>query len=220
MKIMIVGGGDETRYIIRSLCVRGYDVTVINRDLEECMRLSKLSKALIIHGDGTLPRVLEDSGVEGVDRLLALTPHDEDNYVICRIAKLRYGVEAVFALVHDPENEEVFQELGLEGTFSITATVSSLIEQRSASQTIRSLQPLANGKVGVTEVILPEGAPSIGKALKEIHFPASTLVAAVLRDDKVIIPNGQTILAVGDKLSFISLPERHTQSLDALVGGE
>lgn len=220
MKIMIVGGGEEARYIIRSLCKRAYEVIVVNRDTEECLRLSKLSKALIVHGDGTIPRVLEESGVRSVDRLLALTPRDEDNYVICRIAKLRYGVEAVFALVHDPENEEVFREIGLEGTFSITATISSLIEQRSASQSIRSLQPLADGKVGVTEVILPDGAPSIGKALKEIRFPASTLVAAILRDDEVIIPNGETVLAVGDKLSFISLPERYAQSLGALVGEE
>lgn len=220
MRIMIVEGGEESRYIVRSLRARGYEVIVINRDADECLRLSKMTDALVVHGDGTLPRVLEDSGVRSVDRLLALTPRDEDNYVICRIAKLRYGVNAVFALVHDPENEEVFQELGLEGTFSVTATVSSLIEQRSASQSIRSLQPLADGKVGVTEVVLPEGAPSIGMALKDIRFPSSTLVAAVLRDGEVIIPNGSTVLALGDTLSFISLPERHAQSLEALVGGE
>ena len=220
MTIMIVGGGQEVRYIIRSLCARGYDVVVVNRNAEECQRLSKLSKALIVHGDGTIPRVLEESGVRSADRLLALTPRDEDNYVICSIAKLRYGVAAVFALVHDPDNEEVFQELGLEGTFSITVTISSLIEQRSASRTIRSLQPLADGKVGVTEVVIPGTAPSVGQALKDIRFPASTLVAAILRDGEVIVPNGETVLAAGDALSFVSLPERYAQSLDALVGRE
>jgi trk system potassium uptake protein TrkA len=216
---MIVGGGDEARYIIRSLCSKGYEVIVINRDADECLRLSKLSDALIVHGNGTLPRVLEDAGVRSVDRLLALTPRDEDNYVICRIARLLYGVLAVFALVHDPDNEYVFRELGLEGTFSITATVSSLIEQRSASQSIRNLQPLADGKVGVTEVAIPKGAPSIGRALKDIRFPPSTLVAAVLRDGEVIIPNGETVLDVGDRVSFVSLPERYMQSLGVLVGG-
>ena len=229
-------------------------MVVVNRNAEECQRLSKLSKALIVHGDGTIPRVLEESGTlvatgnalandsdvdnatvltvaaPGTDLvsalllaqggLLALTPRDEDNYVICSIAKLRYGVAAVFALVHDPDNEEVFQELGLEGTFSITVTISSLIEQRSASRTIRSLQPLADGKVGVTEVVIPGTAPSVGRALKDIRFPASTLVAAILRDGEVIVPNGETVLAAGDALSFVSLPERYAQSLDALVGRE
>ncbi len=219
MKILIVGGGEEASYIIKSLCDRGYEVTIINRDAEDCRRLSKISKAIIVNGDGTLPRVLEDSGIKFADRILALTPRDEDNYVICRIAKHSYGVDAVFALVHDPDNVEVFQKLGLEGTFSITATVSSLIEQRSASQAIRNLQALADGKIGVTEIVLPDGAPSIGKALREIRFPPSTLVAAILRDGEVIVPNGETRLEMGDKLSFISLPERYTQSLEALVGG-
>jgi len=218
MRVMIIGGGDETRYIIRSLCAKGNEVIVIQRDAEESLHLSQQSSAIIVHGDGTIPSILEDAGIRSVDRLLALTSRDEDNYVICRIAKQKYGVGAVFALVHDPDNELIFRELGLEGTFSITATASSLIEQRSTSQSIRSLQPLADGKVIITEILLSKDAPSVGKTLRSMRFPSNTLVVAILRGGEVIIPNGETMLAADDKLSLVSLPERHTQIISALVG--
>lgn len=218
MRILIVGGGGEVRHLARSLCLRGYQVTVVSRDEAECARLSTDTKAVVVKGDGTIPRVLEEAGIAGADRLLALTERDEDNYVVCRLAKLRYGVTAVFALVHDPENEELFREAGIEGTFSVTAVVSSLIEQRSASSSIRSLQPLADGRVAVTEIVLPEGAPSVGRPLKELRFPASALVVAVLRGEAAIIPNGETVLASGDKLSFVAGPDSYAPSLAALVG--
>lgn len=218
MKIMIVGGSGETPYILRSLAALGHSVTVINRDAEECARLSRMGSAVIVHGDGTIPGVLEDAGITSMDKLLALTPRDEDNYVLCRIGKCRYGVPAVFAVVHDPDNEAVFRELGIGSTFSITAIVSSLIEQRSASMSIRRLQPLADGKIAVTEVVLPEGAPSAGKALRELRFPENSLIVSVLRQEEVLVPNGETVLHPGDVLSFVSLPDRYERTLETLVG--
>jgi trk system potassium uptake protein TrkA len=218
MKVMIIEGGDETRYLVRSLCAKGDEVIVIQRDAEESLHLSRESSAIIVHGDGTIPGILDDAGIRSVDHLLALTSRDEDNYVICRIAKQKYGVAAVFALVHDPDNEIIFRELGLEGTFSITATASSLIEQRSTSQAIRNLQPLADGKVIITELLLSNSAPSVGKTLRSMHFPPNTLVVAILREGEVIIPNGETRLEATDKLSLVSLPESHTQIISTLVG--
>lgn len=218
MKIIIVGGGRAILYISRSFCDKGHEVTLINRDAAECDFLAKRTKALVVHGEGTQPKVLEDCGIRTADRLLALTPFDECNYVICRIAKVWYGVASVFALVQDPGNEDAFKEMGLEGTFSVTTAVSSIIEQRTVSRTVRNLQPLADGKIGVTEVVLPADAPSVGRPLKEISFPPGTLVAAILRNDGVIVPNGETVLEAGDRLSFLSMPMLHAKALHALVG--
>ena len=220
MRIMIVGGGAESVYLVRSFTERGHEVVIVNRDPEECLKISSLTTAIVVLGDGTIPKILEDARISTMDRLLTITPRDEDNYVICRIAKLRYKVEEVFAVVHDPANESVFRELGIGSTFSITAIVSSLIEQRSVSQAIRSLQPLADGKVAVTEIVLPQKARSIGKALKEIRFPENVLIVTVLRDEEVLIPNGETVLTEGDKLSFVSMPEGYERTLEALVGGD
>lgn len=218
MRILIVGGGGEVRHLARSLCTGGHQVMVVDKDAEDCARLSADTRAVVVKGDGTIPRVLEEAGVAGTDRLLALTDRDEDNYVVCRLGKLRYGVSSVFALVHDPENEKLFREVGIEGTFSVTSVMSSLIEQRSASPAIRSLQPLADGRIAVTEIVLPDGAPSVRRPLRELRFPPDALVVAVLRGEAAIIPNGETVLEAGDKLSFVAGPDAYASALAVLVG--
>ena len=218
MNIIIVGGGDYVHYITRSLLSKGERVTVINNNLEECERLSLLGKAVVVHGDGTLPGVLEDAGVRKADRVLAVTSHDEDNFVVCQLSQRWYNVRSTFALVYDPENAEVFRELGIEGTFSVSETLALLIEGRAASEAVRNLQPLADGRINLTEVLLPETSPALGKPLRTLKFPESTLLVSVLREDEVTIPNGETVLREGESVSFLSFPDRYAAALAALVG--
>lgn len=218
MTVLIIGGGAHIYFIARSLISKGKEVVIINKDRAECDTLSRRLKATVICGDGSQPRVLEDAGVRRAHKVLAVTPHDEDNFMVCRLAKDVYGVKEAFALVNDPDNEPVFKSLGIGSTFSLAPTLSDLIERRAQKDSITGFTPISDGKINLTEVILDDHAPSKGMRLKEIRFPKGSLVISVQRDGDVFIPSGDTAMLSGDRISFVCLPENYAQVLGLFVG--
>jgi trk system potassium uptake protein TrkA len=122
--------------------------------------------------------------------------------------------------VNDPENEEVFRQLGITEVFSSTKVIGSLIEGRTVFDEITQLFPADEGRLYVTEVVLNGKAPVIGKALQELDLPTDSLVAAIIRDGQVVVPGGQARLEVADRLILIALPEHQERLLTALAGAE
>lgn len=193
-------------YLSRTFLSKGYRVTIVNRDRGECTRLARRLKAVIIYGDGSDPKILQDAGAGSADVVLAITPHDPDNLVICQLAELRFRVPRTLARVNDPDNETVFRQLGITA-FSTTGIVASLIEQRTALDEIINLIPVGEGKINVTEIRLNETSPATGKTLREILLPENSLVACILREGEAIVPRGATLLHAGDELIVLGLPE-------------
>lgn len=218
MNILIVGGGKMVYFLCRTFLSKGYNVNVINHNQEECNWLARRLKATIIYGDGSNPQILEEAGANTTDAVLAVTPNDQDNLVICQMADLRFRVPRTLALVNDPDNEEVFRQLGITNAFSTTRILSSLIEQRTNFEEITNLIPIGGGKVNVTEVVLKETSPVVGKSLYDIALPGNSLVACILREGNPIIPRGTTVLQDGDHPIVISLPENYGQVLKAITG--
>lgn len=218
MHIMIVGGGKVVYFLTRAFISKGYKVTVINRSREECTRLARKLKATVVYGDGSDPKILEEAGANAADAMLAVTSNDQDNLVICQLADVRFGVPRTLALVNDPDNEEVFRRLGISSAFSTTRIISSLIEQRAGFEDIINLIPISEGKVNVTEVVLKEQSPVVGRTLSDIALPEGSLVACLIRAGEPIVPRGPTMLHRKDRLVVITLPETHGQVLKALTG--
>ena len=131
MKVLIVGGGKTLYFLCRNFTAKGYEVVIINRNQEECVQLARQLSATVVCGDGSDPGILKEAGAMGADALLAITPNDQDNLVICQLASLQFGVPRAVALANDPENAEVFQKLGVSA-FSTTHIIGSLIEQRAS----------------------------------------------------------------------------------------
>ena len=217
MNIVIVGGGKTVYHLSRTFISKGYKVTIVNRDQEECIMLARRLKATVVYGDGSDQALLEEAGGNTADVVLAVTPNDQDNLVICQLAGLRFGVPRTLALVNDPENEMVFRELGIAAV-STTRILSKLIEQRAGFEEIINLIPIDEGKVNLTEVVLRENAPVIGRSLQEIKLPENSLVAYVIRKEHSVVPRGPTVLQLHDRLIVISLPENHGQVLKVLTG--
>ena len=223
MRIILLGGGEtvETIYFLARLFVRrGYDVTIVDPYPAEAEMLSRRVKATVLLGDGSDPAVLEEAGARKADLLLSLTPHDPDNLVACQIAQKLYGVPRTLALVNDPENEDVFRRLGITEVFSSTKVIGSLIEGRTVFDEITQLFPADEGRLYVTEVVLGRDAPVVGMALQELVLPADSLVFAIIRDGKLVVPGGQDRLLVADRLIVIALPEHQEHLLIALAGSE
>ena len=217
MKVLLVGEGDSLYFLSRDIISKGHHVTVVDNDPAECTRLSRELNAIVVNGDGSYSTTLEDAGAIGVDVLLAMTPLDQDNLVICQIALLHFGINRSFALVNDPENEEVFRKFGIQA-FSTSGIIASLIEQQLMLDGITNLILLGGGKVNITEVLVKANFPVAGQTLHEIPFPNDALVSVVIRNHEPIIPRGGTILLEGDRVVLVTLAGSHGKALKIITG--
>jgi trk system potassium uptake protein TrkA len=217
MKVLIVGGGKTLYFLCRNFTAKGYETVIINRDRRECVQLARQLSALVIYGDGSDATVLKEAGAMGADAVLAITPNDEDNLIICQLASIQFGVPRAIALANDPDNAEIFEKLGV-AAFSTTHIVGSLIEQRASLEQIINLLPVGEGRVNVTEIELDADSPAAGKLLKDIALPENALVAVVIRNNQPIVPRGASQLRAGDRVVLITLPQNHGPVLKLITG--
>lgn len=217
MKVLVAGGGKNLYFLCRNFAAKGHDVVIINRDESECVQLARQLPATVVRGDASDAEVLKDAGAIGADAILAITPNDQDNLVICQLAALTFGVPRSMALANDPDNVEIFKKLGVSA-FSTTLVISSLIEQRASLDHIVNLQPVGEGRVNVTEIVLDATCPVAGKQLKDMDLPENALVAMVIRDDNPIVPRGGSTLFAGDRVVLLTLPENHGPVLRMFSG--
>lgn len=221
MRVILIGGGEtiETIYFLARLFARrGYRVTVVNPYPDEARMLSRQVKATVIAGDGSDPAVLEEAGARRADVVLSLTSQDPDNLVACQVAQRLYSVPRTMALVNDPDNEQIFRQLGITEVFSATRVIGSLIEGQTVFDEIVHLFPAAEGQLHVSELVLDEEAPAAGKSLAELAMPKDSLVAAIIRDGQVVVPRGQDRLQVADRLILIAVPENQEEVFCLLTG--
>ena len=205
MRVLVVGGGKLLYFLSRSLMNSGHQITIINRNREECVRLSRKLSAVVVCGEGSTPAVLEEAGAYEADAVLAVTPNDEDNLVICQVASVQFDVPRTLALINDPDHEETFSGLGVTA-ISPTQMLVRLLEQHMAFDDIEQLVPMVEGNITVTELSLDTNSPVAGMALKDIPLPEGSLIAAILRRGRPIIPGGMTVLRERDRIVVVCLP--------------
>ncbi|SKC69298.1 potassium channel family protein [Maledivibacter halophilus] len=218
MNIIIVGGGKEVHFLAKSFISKGYNVTIVNNDEEYCKKLARMHRADIVYGDGTKPYILEDAGVAYSDMVIALTPKDPDNLVICQIAEKIYKVKRTFAIVNDPKNIEIFKKLGVDTVISTSNIISSLIEQKVSIDDINNLIPIEEGKLAIMEIEMNKEYPIISKKLSEISLPKDSIVGCIIRNNTAIIPRGDTDIKEEDKLIILSLPMVQSDVLKTIRG--
>jgi len=216
LKIILVGGERITYYLARSFINKGYKIVVIHKNRAFCEELSKTLKALIINGNGSKREILEQAEPMRNDIVVALTPRDQDNFIICQQAMNIFSVERTLALVNDPENLKIFKELGIKNAISTTDLIASLVEQKLSVEEIINLTPVEEGKINITEIVLSGDSPVVGKKLRDANLPKGSIIGSIIRGNEIIIPYGDTVLKEGDKLLLISLLEVQSKALSLL----
>jgi trk system potassium uptake protein TrkA len=216
MNILIVGGGEMAYFLSRAFIAKGYAVTVINRHADQCTQLARKLRATIVHGDGSDPKILEEAGAYSADAIVAVTSQDQKNLVICQIGRMKFNIPQTIASVNDPENEQVFRQLGIQAS-STTRILSNVIEQKTGFEEIINLIPIEEGKVNVTEVVLKDNSSIIGKSMAELALPENSLIACVVRGNTAIVPRGSTRLEQDDKLIVMTIPENHGKVMRLLT---
>lgn len=218
MRVIVIGGDKTVYFLARHFVQRKYHVTIINRDASSCRDLAHTTHATVVMGEGTDVTRLEEAGARQADVLLALTPHDQDNLIACQIAQKHFGVPRTIALVNDPDNEPIFQKLGVTVAFSATRIIGSIIEQETDFEEITTLMPLAKGRINVTDVRLDPASSAVGKTLIDLELNGDSLIACIIRGEEVIVPRGSTTLQANDHLVLISHPENQAHDLSVLCG--
>ncbi|HEY9720435.1 MAG TPA: NAD-binding protein, partial [Oscillatoriaceae cyanobacterium] len=207
-------------HLIRALLAANHEVTLIERDRRVCeMVYNEFPEVAVIAGDGANPDLLVRAGVEKADVVVAVAGRDQDNYVICKMAKHLFGVKRTLARVNDPRNEELFAAAGVDLPISVTSMVSRAIEYEIIPHETMTLFTW-HERMSVVEVDLPPNATVIGLPLRKLDLPEHSLLAAIWRGGEALIPDGNTVLQPGDEVFAITLKGREDQLRRTLVGGD
>lgn len=209
MRIVIVGGGKLGYHLAQNMLDRDYEVELIEKDKLKCMNLANALDAEVIYGDGTEIEVLAAANTHKADCFIAVTGSDQDNLVASQLAKKRFKVEKVITRANNPHNLEALRKLGIENAVSSTEIITRLIEQEVESAQVRLLASLNKGRAAICEIVVPKDAKINGSCLKDIELPKSSLIISILRDENLIIPQGDTNIYSGDEV--VAVCDGHSQ---------
>ncbi len=198
MYIVIGGGGQVGYYLTKGLLQQGHEVLLLEKDGRRVQRLTEELGTSIAKGDACEVKVLTDVGTERADIVIAVTGDDEDNLVICQVAKARFRVPRTIARVNNPRNDALFRKLGIDVVVSPTQMILHMIEAEIPHHTLVPLMTLSRAGLGLVEVTVPPDSPAAGHELRSLRLPSSVNVALLVRGDRNITPSGETTLEAED----------------------
>lgn len=219
MYIIVIGGGNVGHHLAQRLSKdKKHTVVIIEKDKELCMKLAESSDFVVMRGDGCDPIMLEEAKIDRADVVAAVTGDDEDNLVICQIAKEKFRVRRTVGRVNNPDNEHAFTELGVDVPIAATSIIAKIIEEEVSFKDLVNLMSFRRGKLALVRVDLPDESPVIDKQLNQITLPEDSVVVSIIRGDNVIFPKGNTTLQAQDDIVVLTTIENEQQLLDFLLG--
>ena len=208
MYIIIVGGGRVGYYLARALLNEGHEVLIIEKNATLCETINEEMGSVCLRGDGCEAATLADVGTGRADMLVAVTGDDEDNLVACQVAKYKFNVPRTVTRIRNPQNEKVFEKLGVDVIVSTTDIILEAIEKEVPTHPLTHLLTLSDKGLGIVEVRIPPTSAAIGKLVKEISLPAESKLALIIpKDRKPRIPNPNSIIRDGDQIIALTTPE-------------
>jgi len=217
MYIIIVGGGKLGYYLAKTLAPEKHQLVLIEEDFNLCKKIvDELSDlgVQVIHGDGTDINTLKDASIERADILIAVTGFDENNLVACQLAKSYFDVSRTIARVNNPKNINVFKQLGVDSVVSSTALIADIIELEVDWACLNDMLSHRVGNVRIKEIHVDRHARSAGQKITDLQLPEGTIIISIIRDNQVIIPDGQTNILAGDNVVVLT----HADNIVSLSG--
>ncbi len=206
MYILIAGGGKVGFNLSSTLIQLGHEVTLIDNDPHRHGMLEERFGNVARFGDATELFVLERAGVERADLVVAVTGDDEDNLIVCQVARDKYGAPKVIARVNDPRNQLHFDMLDIAMTVSATATILALIEHELPQRELVTLLDLRRENLEIVEFAIEDSSPVAWRHVRELHLPDGSRLISVSRDGRSEIAVGETQLRPGDRVMAILEP--------------
>ena len=219
MYIIIVGGGKVGRGAARDLIEMGHEVCIVERDANTAWSINNELGEVALLGDGAEIHVQRAAGMNRADVVVACTGRDQANLAVLQTAQTRFNVPKVISRINDPRNERIFQALGFNDTISATTAIVNAIEQELGAGLSRLTQLRSTAFV-LAEHIIPNLAPCVGCAVRDLDLPPRTVLALIIHeDDEPEIPGPNTTIHAADVIIAVTQPQ-HESALRAALTGE
>jgi len=224
MFVIIVGGGKVGTYLARALQGQEHEVIVIEKVAKKAQLMANLLETdVTMVGDGCDPTVLEAAGIKRADVVVADTGDDEDNLVVCLIAR-RHSHARCIARVYNPKNKLNFESIDPDRPITLISSTEVILDAINAhvnSNDLSLIAKLKNGSLELVNLQIPPGAIADGKRIVDIAIPRSAIVVAVDRSgEDVVIPSGDTVLRGGDHVIMMVKSANRDDLRAAFIGAK
>jgi trk system potassium uptake protein TrkA len=203
MYAIIVGAGKVGRNLAQELMVKGHEVTLIESSRSRYLAIEEEFEYSAQYGDATELWVLERAGVQRADLVVAVTGDDEDNMLVCQVAKEKYLCDRIIARVNNPRNRDHFRLLGIQPAVSATDLILRLIEHEVPRYGLVHLLALEEERLEIIELEVTPDAPTVGQRVVDISLPEGSLIISVLREGTGFVPKQDTTIEVGDEVLLV-----------------
>lgn len=206
-RVIIVGGSQVGVSLAKALERDHIEVLIIEKDRERCREIAHdLHHVAIINADGTNAHVLEEENVSSTDAFVAASDQDEVNLMASLLAR-DLGAPRVLALVHKPDYSPICQRLGIDSPLSPRIEVAKQVLKYSRAGQILSIAPILEGKGEFLEFLAVEGAPIVGKPIKQVGFPQSANICGVVDKKGAFVPRGDDVIEANDRVIVFTTPD-------------
>jgi trk system potassium uptake protein len=218
MAIMIIGGGSLGSFLAGLMEEKKEKVVLIEREESKIEKLKKdLKNSIIIHGNGSNIDVLKKAGILETDVVVACTRHDEDNVIICQLAKFEFGVSKVVSRINNPKNEWLFtKDMGVDAAVSSARILAKLIEEEAEISHLTTILNLAAGEISLVKGTVEINSKAAHKKIKELNLPNDCIIMTIVRDNKVLLPNAHCLLLPGDDVLSVVADEKREEFMEIL----
>ena len=208
--VMIIGGDRIGHYLANELSKKKFSVKLIESDKQRCEELAEdLSNVTVIHGNGTQHDLLVEEGIEAMDAFVALTPIDEENMIVSMFAN-KMDVTKTITQIKNDDLYDMLGELGIENTVSPKKVVADKIISYSRAlankrgSNVLTLYRLVNDQVEAIEFLAKKEEKFYNKPLKSLKIKKNCLIACIIRENQVMIPNGDSEIKLGDNVIVVT----------------
>jgi trk system potassium uptake protein TrkA len=204
--VIVVGAGKVGWNLTRELLEKGHEVTLIENDHDRYLTVEQELEHNVQYGDASELWVLERAGISRADLVIAVTGDDEDNMLICQVAREKYLVDRIIARVNNPRNRQHFELLGIKPFVSATDLILRLLEHEVPEYGLVHLLDLPEERLEIIELLLPEDSKAAGQRVGDLKLPEGSLLISVLREGRGFVPGPDTVLEAGDEVLAVLDP--------------
>src|ERR671931_2682610 len=219
MFVLVIGGGKVGYYLAKELIESGHEVVLMEKDRERADQIADEIGSIVIAHDGCEAKYIKVAGANRTDIVAAVTGDDEDNLVICQMAKHHFDVPKTIARVNNPKNEGLFAHLGVDDIISPTRMALGSIEQDIPVHELLHLAALDN-ELEIIEAQLQADSPAVGRTPSDLVIPDACSLFAVVRNGVATPVRSDTVLQEGDKVIAIGRPDCERMLHEQLIGTE
>ena len=217
MYIIVVGAGKVGWNLARELLEKEHEVTLIESNRRRYLTVEQELEHNVSYGDASELWVLERAGIQRADMVIAVTGDDEDNMLICQVAREKYLVDQIIARVNNPRNRQHFDLLGIKPSVSATDLILRLLEHEVPEYGLVHLLDLQEEQLEIIEMLLGKDSGVTGRRVGDLHMPEGSLLISVLRSGKGFVPSADTVLEEGDEVLAVLDPGKE-DDLKVLFG--